>query len=97
MLNGLVNQLVKSARSCGITLDELTHEVRKQFIVDALEHARGNQCKAAVDLKMHRNTLSRQVDELDINVHGIRSAMAVRKPVSSVSLPDYIEHITRKK
>jgi hypothetical protein len=46
-----------------------------------LAHHKGNQCKAATELGMHRNTLSRTLAELDMNSAQIRKGM--RRPVMS--------------
>jgi hypothetical protein len=46
-----------------------------------LAHHKGNQCKAAEELGMHRNTLSRTLAELDLDTAQIRSGM--RRPPSS--------------
>ena len=40
---------------------------RKRFIRRALERARGNQSRAAKELGIHRNTLSRMVDEYKLD------------------------------
>jgi Fis family transcriptional regulator len=46
-----------------------------------LAQHKGNQCKAATELGMHRNTLSRILAELDMNSAQIRNGM--RRPVMS--------------
>jgi hypothetical protein len=46
-----------------------------------LAHHKGNQCKAATELGMHRNTLSRTLAELDMDSAQIRKGM--RRPVMS--------------
>jgi len=46
-----------------------------------LAHHKGNQCKAATELGMHRNTLSRTLAELDMDTAQIRNGM--RRPVMS--------------
>jgi hypothetical protein len=46
-----------------------------------LAHHKANQCKAATELGMHRNTLSRTLAELDLNTAQIRKGM--RRPVMS--------------
>lgn len=48
------------------------NEIRKAVICEALRRCCGNQFKAALILGIHRNTLSRQLDELDINVRPFR-------------------------
>ncbi|HTC77466.1 MAG TPA: helix-turn-helix domain-containing protein, partial [Terriglobales bacterium] len=53
----------------------------KRFIVAVLEENSGNQCKAARELAMHRNTLSRTMAELKIDLRAIRSG--ARRPPHS--------------
>ncbi len=58
----------------GILYDEAVREFRKIFILTALRDSDGNLCRAAKRLGIHRNTLARNVAELQINVNAIRSA-----------------------
>lgn len=84
MLQGMVGEVVRKARAGGLTLCELVREVRRQFIMDALDETKGNQFQAAKLLQMHRNTLSRQLDELDINTRLMRREHSNKKPAASV-------------
>ncbi|AXC10688.1 response regulator receiver protein [Acidisarcina polymorpha] len=59
----------------GITYAEGVREFKKRFILEVLARHRGNQCKAARELGMHRNTLSRTIAELDLNPAQIRSGL----------------------
>jgi Fis family transcriptional regulator len=67
-LEALVLQMVRS----NILYSEAVREFKKRFIVTVLEENRGNQCKAAKELGMHRNTLSRTMQELKIDVRQLR-------------------------
>ena len=49
-------------------------EFKKKFILTVLQENNGNQCRAARELGMHRNTLSRTLDELKIDVRQLRDA-----------------------
>jgi Fis family transcriptional regulator, factor for inversion stimulation protein len=51
----------------GILLDEARAEFEKHFIRRVLERTRGNQSRAAKVLGIHRNTLSRKVDEYKLD------------------------------
>ena len=51
----------------GILLEEAMAEFEKKFIKRVLEHARGNQCRAAETLGIHRNTLSRKITEYHLD------------------------------
>jgi Fis family transcriptional regulator, factor for inversion stimulation protein len=65
-----------------ILYSEAVREFKKRFIVTVLEENRGNQCKAARELGMHRNTLSRTMQELKIDVRPMRGG-AKRPPRSA--------------
>jgi DNA-binding protein Fis len=51
----------------GILLEEAMTEFEKKFIRRVLEHERGNQSRAAKILGIHRNTLSRKVDDYKLD------------------------------
>jgi len=69
-------------RSTGsILYSEAVREFKKRFIITVLEENRGNQCKAARQLGMHRNTLSRTMQELKIDVRPLRGG--ARRPPRS--------------
>ena len=59
----------------GITYDEAVREFKKRYLIEVLAHHRGNQCKAAKELGMHRNTLSRTITELQIDPAQIRRGL----------------------
>ena len=58
-LEGLIIQMVDR----GILFDEAVGEFEKRFIKRVLDRANGNQSRAAQVLGIHRNTLSRKIDE----------------------------------
>jgi Fis family transcriptional regulator, factor for inversion stimulation protein len=76
-LAALVAQMYQS----GILYSEAVREFRKRFILTVLEQNNGNQCKAAKQLGMHRNTLSRTIAELDLDVRAVRAGS--RRPPRS--------------
>jgi len=67
--------------SAGISYADAVRQFKKRYILEVLAHHRGNQCKAATELGMHRNTLSRTLAELDMDSAQIRKGM--RRPVMS--------------
>ncbi len=67
-LEALVAQMNKS----GIMYSEAVREFKKRFIIHVLQENQGNQCKAARELGMHRNTLSRTIAELELDVRTLR-------------------------
>jgi len=85
-LEVLVSQMYDS----GILYSEAVREFKKTFIAHVLEQHRGNQCKAAKQLGMHRNTLSRTLDELGLDVKEIRRTTGDRRPPRSVAAPEAV-------
>ena len=67
-LEGLVNQMVER----GILFDEAVGEFEKRFIKRVLDRTNGNQSRAAEILGIHRNTLSRKMEEYKIDSNGHR-------------------------
>lgn len=65
-LEGLVVQMVED----GILFDEAVGEFEKRFIRKVLDETRGNQSRAAEQLGMHRNTLSRKIEEYKLDHNG---------------------------
>jgi DNA-binding NtrC family response regulator len=51
----------------GITYDEAVREFRRRYIQEVLARHKGNQCKTARELGVHRNTLSRMMAELEMD------------------------------
>ena len=78
--------LVAYMHSSGILYAEAVREFKKRFIIHVLQECHGNQCKAARELDMHRNTLSRTIEELKIDVRSVRDG-ARRPPHSVRTLP----------
>ena len=76
-LGALILQMYKS----GITYSEAVCEFKKKFILTVLQDCKGNQCKAARQLGMHRNTLSRTIAELKLNAKELRTG--TRRPPRS--------------
>ena len=68
--------------SANVSYDDAVREFKKRFILEVLSRHRGNQCKAAEELGMHRNTLSRTLAELDMDTAQIKKGL--RKPPRSV-------------
>lgn len=73
--------LVVQMHSAGVSYAEAVRQLKRRYIFEVLAHHKGNQCKAAEELGMHRNTLSRTLAELDMDTAQIRSGM--RRPPAS--------------
>ncbi len=76
-LDGLVIQM----HSAGISYAEAVRQFKRRYILEVLAQHKGNQCKAAEELGMHRNTLSRTLSELDMDTAKLRNGM--RRPPTS--------------
>lgn len=77
-----LEHLVLGMHASGMTYNDAVREFKKRFILEVLARHRGNQCKAAEELGMHRNTLSRTLAELGMDSAQIRRGM--RRPPRSV-------------
>jgi len=58
-LESLVSEMVER----GILYPEARREFEKRFIARVLQKNRGNLSRAARDLKIHRNTLGKKIEE----------------------------------
>ena len=76
-LEALILQMYRS----NILYSEGGREFKKRFILTVLQENKGNQCRAARELGMHRNTLSRTITELKIDVRQLRDG--VKRPPRS--------------
>ena len=56
-------------------IKEAVREFKKQYLREVLVAHRGNQCKAAEELGMHRNTLSRAMAELGLSLTEVRAGL----------------------
>jgi len=89
ILDGLVTQM----HSSGIRYEEAVREFKKHYLREVLVAHRGNQCKAAEELGMHRNTLSRAMAELGLDLAEVRAGLKrpprSERPVYSAVRPVY--------
>ena len=58
-LDALISEMIDK----GILFTEAKREFEKRFIAHVLQHHRGNLSRAAKDLKIHRNTLGKKIEE----------------------------------
>ncbi len=84
-LNEQMNAFVCKLIDTGVSREEAVKEFRKLFTVQVLTKNRGNQCKAARQLQVHRNTLTRELKSYNFDMNRLRQ-MHVRKPSGNVSL-----------
>ncbi len=81
-LESVVWQMYKS----GVRCSEAVREFQKAFILTVLKDQRGNQCKAAKKLGVHRNTLRRTIRDLEIDIGPSRITGRRRPPRSAVPM-----------
>ena len=77
-----LDALITQMHSTGISYADAVRQFKKRYILEVLAHHKGNQCKAAIELGMHRNTLSRTLTELDMDSAQIKKGL--RRPPTSV-------------
>ena len=70
-----LESLVTQMHSSGVRYEEAVREFKKQYLREVLVAHRGNQCKAAEELGMHRNTLSRTMAELELDLAEVRATL----------------------
>ena len=61
-LESLVSEMVER----GILFDDARREFEKRFIARVLHLHKGNLSKAAKDLRIHRNTLGKKIEEYEL-------------------------------
>jgi DNA-binding NtrC family response regulator len=76
-LQRLVLQMYRS----GLRYSEAVREFQRTFLATVLREEDVNQVRAAERLGMHRNTLRRQIHELELDIKALR--VARRRPPSS--------------
>jgi DNA-binding NtrC family response regulator len=83
-----LDSLVTQMHSSGIPYEDAVREFKRQYLREVLVAHRGNQCKAAEELGMHRNTLSRTMAELGLELAEVRAGLKrpprSERPVYSV-------------
>jgi two-component system nitrogen regulation response regulator GlnG len=62
-LEALITQMIEH----DIGYEDAVDEFARRFIRKVLEKSNGNQSKAAKTLGIHRNTLSRKIEELELS------------------------------
>ena len=80
-----LQSLVTQMHSSGVSYAEALRQFKRRYLLEVLAHHRGNQCKAAEELGMHRNTLSRILTELEMDSAQIRTGIrnGMRRPPAS--------------
>lgn len=83
-----LENLVAQMYGSGILYSEAVREFKKRFILNVLQQNRGNQFRSARELGMHRNTLTRTIKEVKLDVHQLKTGRGWsnqgRKPAGKV-------------
>lgn len=89
--------VIELARKAGVSLREFLRDTKRRWIVQELQDSGFNQCAAARRLGKHRNTLDRDIDELEIPVGQLRFdwQQSQRKPLRAIR--DMREHQRRQR
>lgn len=61
-MDSLISEMVEK----GILFSEARREFEKRFIARVLQRHRGNVTRAAKDLRIHRNTLGKKIEEYNL-------------------------------
>ena len=88
-----LDSLVTQMHSSGISYEDAVNEFKRLYLREVLVAHRGNQCKAAEELGIHRNTLSRTMAELGLDLAEVRAGLKrpprSERPVYSAVRPIY--------
>lgn len=87
--------LTKEMVERGILFEDAVAEFEKHFILAVLERTNGNLSKAADELHIHRNTLSKRVEKYYQNGH-MAGARRRRRPKQPSSQPAKKERASAK-
>ena len=90
-----LDSLVTQMHSSGMRFEDAVRDFKRQFLREVLISHRGNQCKAAEELGMHRNTLSRAMAELGLSLAEVRAGLK-RPPRSERPLYGGVRTIYRQ-
>ncbi len=88
-----LDSIVTQMHTGGLTYAEAVREFKRRYIQEILNAHKGNQCKAARELGMHRNTLSRTMAELELDASQIK--MGLKRPVGSARPMETFSRIAR--
>ncbi len=90
-----LDSLVTQMHSSGMRYEDAVRDFKRQYLREVLIAHRGNQCKAAEELGMHRNTLSRAMAELDLDLAEVRAGLK-RPPRSERPLYSAVRPVYRQ-
>ena len=77
-----LEKIVAQMHGRGMCFEEALREFQSIFILTVLQDSKGNQCRAAKKLGMHRNTLRRTIRSLQLDLLLVRTSFRRRPPLS---------------
>lgn len=83
-----LSNAVALAITAGMTINEFRVIVDREFLEQSLNATKGNRTKAAKKVGVHRNTMLRNIEELQIDARGISQKhrpYRYRKPMRSIT------------
>ena len=89
-----LDRLVREMYRSGVPYAKAVQEFQKTFIITVLREQNGNQLRAAEKLEMHRNTLRRNIVELELDMGAVR---VLRRPPVGARQPGAREKKTNAK
>ena len=81
-----LERVVLQMYKAGVRCSEAVRECQKAFILTVLKDQSGNQCRAAKILGIHRNTLRRAIQALEIDIVPTRGVGRRRPPRSEIPM-----------
>ena len=90
-----LDSLVTQMHSSGIRYEDAVRDFKRQYLREVLVAHRGNQCKAADELGIHRNTLSRTMADLDLDLAEVRAGLK-RPPRSERPVYSEVRQVYRQ-
>ena len=74
---GIQELMIETVRQMygSFSCDESVKLFKRQMVIASLERNKGNACKAAKELQVHRNTMGRYIEEFELwqTIRDIRS------------------------
>lgn len=71
--------LVRAVRVCRLSAADFERVVCRQYFIESLLANNVNLCATAREIGLHRNTLTRKLHALDINIAVLRRTWKVRR------------------
>lgn len=85
--NYTLTKTVEAMGRMSFSLDLATKIFRRQFLLHAMIANRGNQCRTAAALGMHRNSVRRLCDEMEIDPLAVKKTVRSRRRARVVRFP----------